>query len=64
MSASGFKYEGDVKDGKRHGQGKLTWANGDVYEGGWKGGLFNGQGRKTVKADGRVACSMVKGGRL
>jgi hypothetical protein len=42
----------------------VLWSREEDCEGEWKGGLFYGQGRKTVKADGRVACSMVKGGRL
>lgn len=30
-------YEGGLNDqGQRHGQGRMTWANGDVYDGQWK----------------------------
>ena len=39
----GGKYKGQLKDGKRHGQGCMTWSTeigerkpGDVYTGGWK----------------------------
>jgi len=40
----GKKYEGEWKDGKKHGQGTLTWANGSKYEGEWKDGKRHGQG--------------------
>lgn len=41
---NGGIYQGDLKDGQLHGQGKLTWANGDYYEGQFADGLFSGQG--------------------
>ena len=44
--ASGSKYVGEFKDGKRHGQGTYTHANGDKYVGEWKDGKFHGQGEK------------------
>ena len=31
----GYNYTGEMKDGKRNGQGKYTYQNGDVYEGMW-----------------------------
>ncbi len=37
-------YEGDYKDGKFHGDGKLTWRNGDVYIGEFENGLMHGDG--------------------
>ncbi len=40
--ASGHRYEGGWKDGKRHGQGTFTSSNGR-YEAGWKDDLFHGQ---------------------
>ena len=43
------KYEGDFKDGKRHGQGTYTWNNGDKYTGEWKDGKLNGYGTFTWK---------------
>ena len=43
----GHTYEGEWKDGKRHGQGKFTYASGDTYEGEWKDGNEHGQGRLT-----------------
>ena len=38
------KYEGQFKDGKRHGQGTFFYANGDKYEGQFKDDLKNGLG--------------------
>jgi hypothetical protein len=38
-------YEGDLKDGKRHGKGKMIYNNGDVYEGDWKEGKRHGKGK-------------------
>ena len=38
------KYEGQFKDGKRHGRGTFTHANGDKYEGQFKDDLKNGLG--------------------
>ena len=38
------KYEGPHKDGKPHGQGVLTFANGDRYEGAFADGEIRGRG--------------------
>mmetsp|Transcript_32327 Transcript_32327/g.59780 ORF Transcript_32327/g.59780 Transcript_32327/m.59780 type:complete len:264 (+) Transcript_32327:189-980(+) len=40
----GGVYEGQFKDGKRHGIGTLKWADGDEYEGEWKAGKPHGRG--------------------
>ena len=45
--ANGEKYVGDFKDGKRTGQGTLTWPSGDKYVGGFKDDKKNGQGTLT-----------------
>lgn len=37
-------YEGEWKDGQRHGQGTLTSQTGEVYTGQWKGCLCDGLG--------------------
>lgn len=37
-------YEGSYKDGKRSGEGKMTYPNGDVYQGEWKVGKMHGKG--------------------
>ena len=34
------KYEGNTKNGKRHGEGKLDYSNGDYYDGTWKDDEF------------------------
>ncbi len=39
-----IRYEGDYKDGKRHGRGVYVGANGDRYEGDWKDGKAHGRG--------------------
>ncbi|MEC9381650.1 MAG: hypothetical protein VX984_01025 [Thermodesulfobacteriota bacterium] len=36
--SSGDRYVGEGKNGKRHGQGTYTWADGDKIEGIWKNG--------------------------
>lgn len=46
-SASGNKYVGEWKDGKRNGQGTYTFASGGKYVGEWKDGQYNGQGTLT-----------------
>jgi HAD superfamily hydrolase (TIGR01509 family) len=40
-------YVGATKDGKRHGQGTYTYANGDKYLGGWQDDKMHGQGTYT-----------------
>ena len=40
-------YVGEKKDGKRHGQGKFKWSDGDKYVGEFKDGKRNGQGTLT-----------------
>ena len=42
-----WTYEGDVVNGKPHGQGTTAYANGDKYIGEWKAGNFHGQGTYT-----------------
>lgn len=42
----GGHYEGEWKDDKMHGFGKLYYENGKIaYEGHWDNDEFNGQGR-------------------
>ena len=51
---SGVVYEGEWRDGKLHGQGKLTSLSGEVvYEGECQDGKRHGQGKQTY-ADGAV----------
>ena len=35
-----YIYEGDWKDDKYNGRGKMTWPNGKIYEGDWCNGLL------------------------
>jgi serine/threonine protein kinase len=51
--ASGHVYHGEMKDGMRHGRGKLTYPSGQVYEGDWKDDKMNGRGKYTWR-DGKV----------
>ena len=41
---NGDKYVGELKDGKKHGQGLYLWINGDVWYGKWYGGKRDGYG--------------------
>jgi hypothetical protein len=45
-------YEGDFVNGKCHGKGKKTFANGDVYEGDWANAAMHGKGKYTWKKSG------------
>jgi hypothetical protein len=38
-------YVGEYSDGKPHGSGQYTWANGSYYVGEFKGGLKSGKGK-------------------
>ena len=42
-------YHGYVQANKMNGQGKVTFANGDVYEGNFSNGSFDGKGTFTAK---------------
>lgn len=37
-------YKGQFLNGKRHGEGKYSWTNGDEYEGQWEEGKPHGYG--------------------
>ena len=37
-------YVGEKKDGKKHGTGKMIYANGDTYEGSWENDKYHGFG--------------------
>jgi len=43
-SPNGNEYVGDVRDGKTHGNGKMTYASGGWYDGEWKNGAKAGPG--------------------
>ena len=44
---NGTKYMGEWKDGKRHGQGNMTYHDGSKFVGKWKDGKKHGQGTFT-----------------
>ena len=43
--SNGNQYDGDMKDGKKHGQGTLTYADGGSYTGQWANDKKNGKGK-------------------
>jgi hypothetical protein len=45
LTPDGARYYGPLRNGKLHGEGKLTWANGTVYQGGFADGLMSGRGK-------------------
>ena len=57
------KYVGQFKDGKFHGQGTYTGADGRRYVGEWKDDKFHGRGTFNYP-DGRVEEGIWKYGRL
>ena len=48
---NGTKYMGEWKDGKRHGQGNMTYHDGSKFVGKWKDGKRHGQGNMTYATD-------------
>ena len=42
------KYFGQVKNGARHGKGRMTWPNGNVFDGHWENGRANGYGELSI----------------
>lgn len=47
------RYIGEIKNGLRHGKGKMTYSNGNIYEGSWINDLFNGKGNYLHKKYGQ-----------
>ena len=47
------QYEGEWKEGKKCGQGKMQYPNGDLYEGEWKNNKRNGKGSITYNSTGK-----------
>ncbi|TNV72787.1 hypothetical protein FGO68_gene11253 [Halteria grandinella] len=45
----GYQYQGQWKQGDKHGQGKVIYKDGRSYEGEWQDNYRHGQGRKTDK---------------
>eukprot|EP00756_Hemistasia_phaeocysticola_P054553 Hpha_TRINITY_DN30464_c0_g1::TRINITY_DN30464_c0_g1_i1::g.167975::m.167975 len=48
-----YRYQGGMKNGKRHGEGKIFYENGDVFVGYFKDGKRHGVGRITYGKDKR-----------
>ena len=46
-------YTGELKDDKRHGNGKMVWENGAKYSGEWKNDKMDGLGKYTF-SDGKI----------
>jgi hypothetical protein len=42
----GRVHEGEWKDDRQHGKGKMTFSSGRVYEGEWKEGKRHGKGKE------------------
>ena len=63
IAPCGTQYEGESKDGKLHGQGKITSADGHIYEGEFKDGKLHGPGKQTF-ADGHIYEGEFKDGKL
>ncbi len=57
------RYDGQWVEGKRCGQGRCTYSNGDTYRGTWAADKFNGQGMLAIsgalaheEGGGRATC--------
>ncbi len=48
------RFEGNYKDGLKHGVGKMKYPNGDVYEGEWVDNKMQGEGTYTYKKSGDI----------
>lgn len=51
--SNGNSYQGNFKNGKRHGKGKFKWPSGAMYDGNWVDGKREGQGQE-ILADGTI----------
>jgi len=63
FAKSGNKYVGELRNGKKHGQGTYTYADGDKYVGEFRNDKYNGQGTVTY-ADGRIKEGIWKDGKF
>jgi hypothetical protein len=62
--SGGQVYEGEWKDGKKNGRGKLTFPDGEVHEGEWKDDKRNGRCKCTFMPDGQVYEGEWKDGKM
>ena len=51
LTYSGYNYQGEWKEGKKHGKGKLKMPSGCIFDGDWIEGLLHGQGTYTSNYD-------------
>ncbi|KAL9186417.1 hypothetical protein ACHAXT_005655 [Thalassiosira profunda] len=54
-------YEGEMKGGKPHGKGKLTWTTGYIYDGEWRDGERDGWGKMTFAEGGEYEGEWILG---
>ncbi|WP_028670446.1 C13 family peptidase [Saccharospirillum impatiens] len=57
----GGAYEGDVKNGLLHGNGRIDWPDGTYYSGAFRNGLKHGEGTQSL-LDGRIYQGQYKNG--
>jgi hypothetical protein len=51
--STGYRYEGEFKNGRRHGRGTIFYENGDVFTGMFDQGKRHGRGVTTTRARGK-----------
>jgi hypothetical protein len=56
---NGEVYEGEFRQGKRHGRGTYTWSDGRTYNGEFCDGIIQGHGRYTVGNGDVYSCTFV-----
>jgi hypothetical protein len=55
------RYEGELVNGREHGQGTYSWTNGARYEGAWREGKAHGQGTRTNQEGAAFSGELVNG---
>jgi hypothetical protein len=63
IQGKNFKYDGQVKDGRKHGKGILIFSRGDKYDGQWENDQMHGQGTYSY-ADGEKYSGQWQNGRM
>ena len=63
IESSGIRYQGDFRDGKKHGKGKVFHPDGTInYDGEWRNGKPGGKG--TLIEDGSVYDRVLRKGKV
>ena len=57
------RYEGEYVNGKRHGNGRMVFPNGDIYHGQWTENQMHGEGTYVYKASGDIYSGSFENGR-